>query len=430
MSRWRQGLLHHGLYALQVGLGLLFQILFARQFGASTTSDAYFAGYVVHAFLGTLPLFVSEMFMQHYHEVKARDPRSAHALFESVTTILLAAGLVLAAASALLVPVIASLLFPGFDAETRATFLSFTPVLLLSLVVAPMVALNNAVLNAEMQFALPLFTGVLAPAANLAILATVGDRYGIVPLALAPVAAAAVAFGLQRMQLARQLMRPMRWRWRHRGLAALVRSSASMRFGHMLYTLKDPLIAGFLATLPSGVMSLYFYAQRIIAPLYGMASAPVLQVFMARASGKLAKGRVGSVRRQLPATALKLGGMFLAICAPVAIGLPWILDFLLGQRLNTAQLHLVHWIFLALMSPYLLQAMEAAMGGLIITMRRSFSVIVVNVVHLVIIAGCLYVARQHAPSVMALPVALTLAGLSNLVLYYRLCSGLKSGKRK
>jgi peptidoglycan biosynthesis protein MviN/MurJ (putative lipid II flippase) len=430
MSRWSRGLLHHGLYALQVGLGLLFQIFFARQFGASSISDAYFAGYVVHAFLGTLPLFFSETFMQHYHEAKARDPRAAHALFEAVSTICLLAGALIAVLSILLVPGIGSVAFAAFNAETRAAFLGFAPLLLISLVISPMVALNNAVLNAEMQFALPLFTGVLAPAANLAILVTLGDRYGIVPLALAPGLAALVALALQRRQLARHLMRRLRWRWRHPELPALMRSSASMRFGHMLYTLKDPLAASFLATLPSGVMSLYFYAQRVMAPLYGLASAPLLQVFMARASGKLADGRLRSVRRRIPATALKLGGVFLAVCIPVAVVLPWILDVLLGQRLTVAQLHLVYWLFLALISPYLLQAMEAAMGGLIITMRRSSSVIVVNLVFLAIVAGTLAVARWYAPSVFALPVALTIAGLSNLVLYYRLCSRLRPEKKR
>lgn len=417
MLPWRPALTHHGLYALQIGLGLLFQVLFARMFGATSASDAYFAGHVVLAFLGTLPLFFTEMFMQHYHEIKARGGTGAPELFQSVSAISVGLGAVLSLFSMVLVPGIASLVFSGFEAGTRSHFLSFAPLLLVSLVLNPLVMLNNAVLNAEMRFALPWLTAVLAPAANLVALLVFRDRHGLMPLALAPSAAAVAAYGLQRWYMARHLAFSGPMRWRGADLAALLRSSAAMRTGHLLYSLKDPIVASFLSHLPAGTMSLYFYAQRLMVLMHGLASAPVLQVFMARVSGQVAHGRLGAVAREIRSTTLTLTLVFVSIAVPVVVLLPWALEFLFGPRLSGAQLSVVYWLFIALLPCYLIQVIEAPVAGAVISMRRSRMVISANLVFLTSLGTILAIGSGAGLGVFATPLALGLAQFGNLVLY-------------
>lgn len=433
MSRWRQALAHHGLYALQLGLGLGFQILFARLFGASATSDAYFAGYVVHAFLATLPLFISELFMQHYHEAKARGKVAALWFYQSASTIALAVGFLLALVCVPLVPLIAAHAFPKFDPVTRVAFTEFTQVLLLSLVLNPLVMLNNAVLNAEMRFAVPFLTAVFAPAANLVVLLGFGDTHGLLPLAIAPTVGGIAAYTLQRTyltKLRRSIRLPLRLRWRHPGLAALIRSSSSMRLGHLLYTLKDPLAAAFLAGLPTGTMSLYYYAQRLMTMVHGLASAPVLQVFMARVSGQLAGRRLRAASQETRATVLRLAGFYVALTLPIALVLPSLLDWLLGNRLTAGQLDTVFFLFLALVPAFLLQSIEAPFGGLVISMQRAGIVIGVNSLFLAILAAGLAWSQRVQPTAYALPLFLALAEISNLALYFHFCRRLGARRKR
>src|SRR5207245_8235653 len=128
--------------ALQIALAALFQILLARQFGASFLTDAYVVSLLFVNFASTIASALAEMFTQYYHEIKAESPREATRFYQAVLNLTLAAGLASCIATIGLAAPLGRALAPGFAAERFEALRSVVSILALGLMGRAAVRVN------------------------------------------------------------------------------------------------------------------------------------------------------------------------------------------------------------------------------------------------------------------------------------------------
>ena len=70
----------------QMVLALTFQLVVARFFGTTSETDVYFASLTAFSFLSSVQAFFSELFLQHYCEIRAADNSSAQQFYRATAT--------------------------------------------------------------------------------------------------------------------------------------------------------------------------------------------------------------------------------------------------------------------------------------------------------------------------------------------------------
>ena len=413
----RSRLLHNGLYAVQMMLGLAFQVLFARNFGAAESADIFFAVTMLVGFMAMAFGFLSELFMPYYTDLKVRDPSDAHAFYRAVFTISVCIGVAFLLLSVLGLRPLTVLFAPGFDEAKRQAMMSFALVLMLTLCINPLIVLNTALLNAEHRFALPFVLGIVIPLFNVATVLYYGAGHGLTPYALAPLLGGLVVLLVQQIYLARDCGIRVRPAFRHPQLWSLARKSFSMRWANQIYALRDPLTLTFISHLPDGSFSLYVYAQKIIVTVTAMASSPILQVYAATVARGLSLGDVDGLRSSLRSFRRRLAGLLATAFTLAALAVPPLLLLLYGSQFNEAQRGDIFHLFLLMMPLYVVGAMDQVYSTIVIASKRSFSVMKFNIIFVTTYAAILFVASQWNLGLQSIPIALVIAQVGNLLFY-------------
>lgn len=269
-------------------LGFLRDMVFARMFGASGDTDAFFLAFRIPNLMRRLFAegSFSLAFVPVLSEYRAADDRQAlKDLLDHVAGALLAVLMVLTALGVLLAPLILAIFAPGWYLEGRDEFglsaqmlrITFPYILLISLV-----ALSAGILNTFERFLIPALTPVLLNVAliSAALLLSTRMETPIMALAWGVLAAGVIQLAVQLPALTRigLLPRP-RWGWRHSGVRRILKLMVPTLVGSsaaQINLLFDSIIATFLVT---GSVSWLYYSDRLLEfPLgvFGIALATVI----------------------------------------------------------------------------------------------------------------------------------------------------------
>lgn len=407
---------YHALNAGQAALGVAFHFLLARRFGAGAETDVFFLSTVLVGFLTLIGTLFSEMFLQHYCLLQARDPGDASEFYQAAFThsILLGAlGVAIGIAS---FPLIARFFTPGFDESRIALFRGFFFLHCGSLLLGRAVGLNNSLLNAHMRFFLPYLLSIVMQVVNIAFLLAFSDRWGIRAVAAGSVAGTAIAFAVQALAVPRLVPVRMKLRLWHPAVRPMAAGSASLRLGYQVWSLRDVITANVLSRLPEGSVSVFFYAMRIASILFTVTSSPILQIFQSKASCLSAEGKkeeVAPLRRQaIVQTVVLFGGAVLA----TAILLPELLNRMFREVMSVQTRDSIYYLFLAVVPVHLLMAFEAPYLQTVIAIMRGDLVLKISAVF---IAVYFFSARAMGASwgLFGLAAAMAAAQTINFLLY-------------
>jgi len=113
----------------------------------------------------------------------------------------------------------------------------------------------------------------------------------------------------------------------------LFKKSFSMRIGHQIWGLKDPITTNVLSLFPTGAVSIYFYAQRILSVLFTITNSPALQIFSSKVSRQVSEQDFIEIKNFKRILTMNTG-LFLIVLAPFALILPEILGFFFGRKFS------------------------------------------------------------------------------------------------
>jgi len=301
-------------------------MVFARYFGASGETDAFFLAFKIPNFMRRLFAegSFSLAFVPVLSEVRATGNREElRDLIDHVAGTLAAILLVMTAIGVLAAPMILAIFAPGWLIEGRPEFwlsadmlrITFPYILLISLT-----ALAGGILNTFDRFLVPALTPVLLNVSLIAAAVLFSGRLEVPVMALAwGVLAAGIAQLLIQVPALMRLgvMPRPRWGWRHSGVRKILKLMIPTLIGSsvsQVNLLLDMVIATFLV---SGSISWLYYSDRLLEFPLGVFGVALSTVILPNLSRKFARQDPHAFSATLD-WALRLA---MIITLPAALGL-------------------------------------------------------------------------------------------------------------
>jgi putative peptidoglycan lipid II flippase len=197
-ARWRHivrnTLLVGGSFGLAAVMGLVRNMIIARQFGIGVDMDAYYAAFKLPDLLFTVVAggALATAFIPVFTDLLANAGRaSAWRLASAVTNLVVLIVAVFALSTALLAPwLVGRLIAPGFDAAQQAETVSLMRIVLLSTLVFGISSVQSGVLHGFKHFLLPALAPVLYPLGIIAGAIWLAPTWGVRGLAMGAVVGA------------------------------------------------------------------------------------------------------------------------------------------------------------------------------------------------------------------------------------------------
>ncbi len=273
-------------------------MVFARYFGASGETDAFFLAFKIPNFMRRLFAegSFSLAFVPVLSEVRASGDRNAlRDLIDNVAGTLTGILLVVTAIGVLAAPVVLAIFAPGWLVDERPEFwlsadmlrITFPYIMLISLT-----AFAGGILNTFDRFLVPALTPVLLNVSLIAAAVLFSARLEVPVMALAwGVLAAGVAQLLIQVPALMKLgvMPRPRWGWRHSGVRKILRLMIPTLVGSsvaQVNLLLDMVIATFLV---SGSVSWLYYSDRLLEFPLGVFGVALSTVILPNLSRKFAR---------------------------------------------------------------------------------------------------------------------------------------------
>jgi putative peptidoglycan lipid II flippase len=310
-------------------LGFIRDMVFARYFGASGETDAFFLAFKIPNFMRRLFAegSFSLAFVPVLSEVRASGDRQAlKDLIDHVSGTLAGILLVLTAVGVLAAPLVLAIFAPGWLIEGRPEFwlsadmlrITFPYILLISLT-----ALAGGILNTFDRFLVPALTPVLLNVSLIACAVLLSVKMDVPVKSLAwGVLFAGIAQLLVQIPALMHLgvlPRP-RWGWRHPGVRKILRLMIPTLIGSsvaQVNLLLDIVIATFLV---SGSVSWLYYSDRLLEFPLGVFGVALSTVILPNLSRKFATRDPHAFSATLD-WALRLA---MIITLPAALGLAFL----------------------------------------------------------------------------------------------------------
>ncbi len=307
-------------------LGFVRDIVFARYFGVSGETDAFFLAFKIPNFMRRLFAegSFSLAFVPVLSEVRESGDRQAlKDLVDHVTGTLAGILLIITAIGIFAAPMMLAIFAPGWLIEGRPEFwlsadmlrITFPYVLLISLT-----ALSGGILNTFERFLVPALTPVLL---NISLIAAAVFLSGQMEVPVKALAWGVLAAGIAQLLIQIPALmnlgvmpRP-RWGWRHSGVRKILRLMIPTLIGSsvaQINLLLDMVIATFLV---SGSVTWLYYSDRLMEFPLGIFGVALSTVILPNLSQKFAAQNPQAFSATID-WALRLA---LIITLPAALGL-------------------------------------------------------------------------------------------------------------
>ncbi|HXG39140.1 MAG TPA: lipid II flippase MurJ [Bacteroidota bacterium] len=404
---------------LNVALGVLFHLLLLRTFGVSVETDTFFLATAIVQFGSSfLTGFLLDLYVPMYHEIKAQSETNAQQFSGAVFILALGLSILLLLLILLAAPLLVSLFASGFSEEKMLAAEHTLRILSLSVPFTVATLVLNSTLNAHLIMAVTYWTNLLPPLFGMAAVVLISSTYGLDGVLAALVVASAVAFAGVLLYYRKQFG----WHWANPlhvpAVRSLLRQNIPVRVGTLVYSLRGPLTTNMLSFFPTGSLTLYQYADKILTTLFSVANAPILQILYMKASTLLPQSKLEELKGVLKATVRSNIALTVALLIPTVTLFQPVFGALLHQRITPEELSTMFVLFLALVPFYLTLAFEMPFVNITLALKRGNQVLRIGTTF-VLLYGLFLYAGVGELGIYAIPVALFLAQLQNAVSYAR-----------
>lgn len=311
-----------GAFILSRVLGLVREVVIARQFGASGQLDTYIAAFRIPdaLFLLIIGGAVGSAFIPVFTELmsKGRETQAWHltsTLVNASIVLLSLSGIILAFAAPMLV---GTILFPGRPPEQQETVVGLTRIMLLSPLFLGLGGWAMGILNARQQFTLPAFAPIFY---NLAIIAGalfLAPVLGVYGLAWGVVAGALLHLGVQIPGLRHAGMKYLfRLNLRDEGAAKVGKLMLPRILGQAAFQANVIAMTTIASFLAAGSLAAFNYAYMVMLLPHGVFALSIATVTFPTMSAQFAEGKLDALRGTL-ANAVRVLAF---LTMPAAVGM-------------------------------------------------------------------------------------------------------------
>jgi peptidoglycan biosynthesis protein MviN/MurJ (putative lipid II flippase) len=405
------------LVVMRVLLSLTFQVLILRIFGAGFQTDTYYLSLTAVEFLNALILgFILDFYIPIYNDVKARDLEGAKKFFGSV---LLLGGcmeiiiaLVLFIASKEVVKIFAT----GFTEEKIQMSSHLFRIYVFSIPFSGINAILNATLNANFFMFITYLTALFPPLFNIISVFFFAKKVGIEAIVYSYV----ISFIFNFLILFFYSSKKLEWKFqnpfKNKEVLNLLKQGIPTRIAAVLYNFKEPITTNALSFFPTGYLTIYKYALRIIAIIFEITNSPILNIFYVKASQLVSENKIDELKQTLLSTMGTNTFLFIFSLIPFVIAFDKIFGLLFGAKVSPDQLTLMFRLFLLLALFYLVLSYEMFFMYITYALKSGLKILWINTTFIIFFSFLLFIGRNHL-GIYILPVALFLSQSSNAVQY-------------
>lgn len=286
-------------YNLISGCVLLIQILTAAliylKFGASQTSDVIFIALSTIGVAHLVQIMPIEQFMVFFH--KQKKVAEKNNFWEYSLTIALLIGI-----TSFIIAIFLLEIFDFFilnKSSNPTNYVNIGKILAISLIFYPLLFLNDRLFNSKEYF---VASYILSSVTHISLLLALILTY-FLDFDVISIIAWGYVFGiltgafLSTLATARILSFKFKLTLDFKNKINFHKNSLEIRAGHNIVAVFFPLITNaFLAGLPAGNASLFYYAHRGIIAIFSVTAGPLFKLYMSRVSQHWSSGNIGAAR--------------------------------------------------------------------------------------------------------------------------------------
>lgn len=402
---------------LSIALAFLFQLILIRFFGASENTDVFFLATAIIQFVGgILNGFLMDLFVPIYNEVKVESDREARRFVGAMVVLSgilsVAAAMLIYLASPLLVQMFAS----GFSESKRELATMAVRLLSVSIPFTTLMLLFNNTLNAHLTMSVTYWTNLLNPLFGICGVLVLAPSWGLAGILAAVVSASVVGACTLLFYASHRIPWSLSNPLQVSAVRRLLQQNVPVRVGSIVYSLRGLITTNVLSFFPTGSLTLFSYADKMLQTMFSATNSPVLQILYMKASSFLARSRTHDLVQLLKTTVRSNLALLVTVLLPATMLLDPVLTLLLGPKVTHEEIRTIILLFLSLIPFYLVLAFELPFVNITLAMKRGRKILQIALIFIVLYSVLLALGVRSF-GLYALPAALLVAQMQNTVSY-------------
>ncbi len=398
-------------------VGFVVQILIVRFFGASDSTDIYYLILAITTFTTGLSTgFLTDLFIPIYHDAKNRGREYATRLTGGVLTLSLLSGLLLTLIIYTFAPAIISAFASGFHMAKFDEAVRMLRIVSLSIVFTSMTMILNSTLNANSFLLLTYLTNLILPIFNLIALFVFGGHLGVASLMYATVYASmltfVIVFAYCKLKVGARFANPLG----QKDLSYLLLKNIPVRGANIIHMLRGPLTTTVLSYFPSGFLTLYSYADKIITVLLGTTNSPLAQIFYIKSSESASRRKFGDIKGLLLKTVRSSVILFVGTVFATVLVFQNLFGVLFAGKVPPGGVATMFLLFLSLFPFYYASLLTTELGMSAMAIKKGRFLFYASITFIAVF-GISLLPLVHLVSYYALPIGLAAGQVTAFVVY-------------
>lgn len=402
---------------MRIFFSLTFQVLLLRVFGAGLQTDVYLLSLSSVEFIHSLFLgFILDFLIPIYNDVKVRNQEDAKKFVGGVIMLGGAVEIVMAFVIFITSPYIVKIFATGFTEEKIIYSSHLVRILIFSIPFSGINAVLNAILYANFFMFIGYLTALSLPIFNLTFLFFFVEKFGIEAIAYSVVASSIFNFFILIIYSTKKLDLRLQNPFTNRDVLFLLTRSIPTRIGGILYLLKGPITTNVLSFFPTGYLTIYKYALRIVAIVFEITNSPILNLFYAKASRLVSENKIGELKQALLSTIGNNTFLFISSLIPFILFFDKVFGLLFGEKVSEEDLMIMFHLFLILVLFYLVLSFEMFFVYITYTLKGGLKILQIAGTFIILFTLLLLIGVNRL-GIYTLPIALVLSQSSNAIAY-------------
>ena len=391
-------------------------------YGLSNESDTFLFTLSIIGSIQLIEVMFIEQFMFFYHKIYKKNQVLAETFYTFSLTLAVFIGLFVFLIIFLIYNIDISYISFGLSDERLIIYNELLKIMLFGLLFYPVLAINDRLLNAKSYFG---FSYLLASSMHVflflsLLIVFIYPSFGILFLGAGYTLGIIVGAIGSTLFIRKSFNYDIKFNFKHEEGIDFIKKSLGMRFGHNIFmVLFYPITNFFLAQLPSGFVSLFYYVYRAVIAVFSVTAGPSFKMYMAMLSQLWTRKKILAIKiysyKYMKSASLLYSIGILLVYLILEFFIPVLIkNYELGISLH--DLFIIKILYILISFWQFIVLFESVYVGILITSQEYKKFIFINTSFIILYSTITY-SLIEIVNIYALGIAAVIAQLMSLSLY-------------
>ncbi len=403
---------------IQVIFGLINYSLMIKNFGVSAESDAYYLSVTIINSLSMISSIFSEQFLYFYNDIKVKGIDESIVFYQTTITFNIIFQIFFLLFLFFQVDLVIKLFAFNINLERYSIIKDLLYVLLFSFFFSPINQINNLILNSEMKFILTYTMQIISSFITFLSMIYIYyfDTHDIKILAYSTLFSIICNVLFQTYTL-NKLGFKIKLNFYYKGFSEFLKNSFTMKIGHNIHNfLVNPIISNTLSILPTGYVTSYSYADRMVSIMKNISIGPSFNIVQTKISLYVSENKYPDIKN-IVYSFLKLSILLMTLSSmTIYFFIPSMIIFFSRGSIILSSINTIKYIFLLLSLWSLIVTSESPFVQVLAAKKNSRIFIIVNSIFIVSFFLLINILKDKF-GIYSVPMSLILCQILNSYLY-------------